>query len=514
MEYAAIVFLLGSALLLLIAASFIDPMEFLAQAQVPDLLLLPSLQTHNLSSVLLSVPHPIRPNRTEFLALSAEFQVERSRFWLNAFGSLGLMSLLAGTLVMRLPARRSVGLVTLSEPLVLIGVTSLFQVTFSLKILLAYAGSENVSPHWGLDYEGCFLFFLVAFLWLFLQLAVVCRLKPSVSWDTGAFPRAVLACMAPFVSRNFDTMKDAQLLALALLSTSVLKNAVGAVSCVVFLLFHLHAVTTPRLRVELGQALLPLVLALPPGEPPHKLSLLGRMLWPLYTQTRPLKSAFLWASDMPQALLALVLIWAAPQHLQPVVLVLNIGAPLAKLLFATAARPILAPVVVGQLVQHLSRALDWQQPEEAAEWLEELGYVYESHPDLVRKEISRATFSVTEYELWESRISDPAATVLGLVIEHAPNFKELVLSHNHSIGTSGAVGLAAGIGLSRSLTKVHVRWQLFQDEGAIAFAAAMAACPTLLELDLQANWFGIEGESALHSANQRGVKLFLEGFGH
>lgn len=545
----------GAALIFgLIAAALLDLPELLQQAVLPDVVL---------------EPMPVSPATDPASSRQAGF------VWLSRLTLLVVGLVLGGGVLLSLPPLRTSGKGSIPNgalTLLTAGAVICHR-TMSLKVFFTSA--------YALRSESAVVFLVWAGAWLFLQVGVRCVVSPGESCGPSHFGLGCLAFLSWLASDIYHTVKNAALARLLLGSEPLLTGGVPE-SLVYLILQTGYALYSPQLCRELQASFLP---ALTRGsESPSKggraeasdPSLQGRfrllvwseLLWAAYRQTREGTFWSVVLADCPQALLGLHWILTDPTKVPPMVLCVNVVLPVVQVAFALLAHCWLAPLVIVQLSEQWVVACRDDQPDAAAEWMEELIFALDQSSDpAAALEAIKVAFTVTPVtelvlrgkhltteatkalaclmkespalqvlDLSRTQVSDEGVKVLAQALKVSPSLQELYLFHNritdvgasaladalklsksirglylgqNRITSEGAKALAAGLQVSQSLQKLFLYENRISDAGMKALAEAALQSPSLQRLYLGGNPIGEEGQRALHRLRESKSDLYM-----
>ena len=235
----------------------------------------------------------------------------------------------------------------------------------------------HLSPQTGLSWEGYAALCSLACLWQLAQACVAAwQLCEGRQYDMTAFAEGTVTGMLPFMSDSFDTLKDSLFGGLCLQSKKGLTLALGVLSWVYLLGFHLVLLRRARFLAELGKNYLGIFLAptkakkadsgastqTEGGQEAQRSStcaaylqkLKNKLLPMAYGQVTPTKRWLLVIENGPQALMAMV--YLALEGGSLLVAVLNLAIPLMQVLASFLLCPILRPLVAPWYAAQLDAA--------------------------------------------------------------------------------------------------------------------------------------------------------------
>lgn len=508
----------------------------------------------NVSLAWVSMPQPW-PTCDELQQLSTTDKVARATFWLTFLVLTGFVGLVAGTLMLGSPRRQAHAQIEnslQSEDLqTLTAHTALSHLTLCTKVLLRCAFTGTLSAKRGVDFEAWAQFFVAGIGWLLLQAAAVCYWKPCSEWELGTFFNGCVQCLAPFISKPFDTVKDVLFAASALAGDTKVSKVIGGLSLGYTWWAYLTALSSPSQRLEFQAAFLPCLTDLPRAmgpptpEAPAEAPELGlceslvraakrTMLWGIYGQTRESKVRGLVHDDVPQAVLAsafainVAINVALTQKGESgtslarsalescaVVLALNIALPVCKLLCALLFRDPLAHAAVEQIAQEFAKRAAYNDPAAGFRagftqvWWRELEHVANLEPGW-----AWAFSSLTQKRLEEP---DYFVRLVGDSLANATSRFEVraFRLESHGVSDKGARALAIAIASLRvpCTTLILAGNPSISDEAVVVLAEAARArqqssCP-LTCLNLDGCRLGDRGHAALKKLQEDTPDLVL-----
>ena len=217
---------------------------------LPDLVGIVDNAVHlNFTVQTVEEPQAFLPTIAEIRAMTDQEKTERLHWFLCVFLLVFLFIVISGTVIMvvgaELKARGSYhGLgrtAALSDRAQLWLVILSFGGTVSLSFAVCMWSFEtgHLSKTLGLDWEVYLFLFCCAGVSLIAQAALaVARLKAGDRFDATAFAMASFSSMAPFLSDQFDTLKDIIFGWLCWQSKHLFMKIVGVLSWSYLLAFH------------------------------------------------------------------------------------------------------------------------------------------------------------------------------------------------------------------------------------------------------------------------------------
>eukprot|EP00435_Cladocopium_sp_Y103_P074443 s374_g48.t1 len=193
---------------------------------LPEILALPDLveivenSFHgNFTAQTVEEPKALLPTIAEIRAMTDQERADRFHWFLSVFLLVFLCVVISGTVIMvvgaELKALGSYRALDRTAPLSQGAQVGLVMLSFGGTVLLSFAAClwslENgrLSKTFGLDWEIYLLLFCCAGASLLIQAVLaVAWLKAGDRFDATAFAMASFSSMAPFISDQFDTLKD------------------------------------------------------------------------------------------------------------------------------------------------------------------------------------------------------------------------------------------------------------------------------------------------------------------
>ena len=236
----------------------------------------------------------------------------------------------------------------------------------------------HLSKETGLSWEGYAALCGLACTWQLAQACVAAwQLHAGRQFGMTAFAEGTVTGMLPFMSDTFDTLKDSLFGGLCLQSQQGLTQALGVLSWLYLLGFHLVLLRRARFLAELGKNYLAIFLAPTQAEKGDSgastrtemtqeaqqrsstctacLQKLKNKLLPMaYAQVTPTKRSLLVIENAPQALMAIA--YLALEGGSLLVAVLNLAIPLVQILGSFLLCPILRPLVAPWYAAQLDAA--------------------------------------------------------------------------------------------------------------------------------------------------------------
>ena len=217
---------------------------------LPDLVEIVENSFHgNFSEQTVEEPKALLPTIAEIRAMTDQERAERFHWFLCVFVAVFLSVTIVGTVIMvvgaELKAFSSYQALGQTAPLSEGAQLRLVMLSFGSTVLFSFAATlwslENgrLSKTFGLDWEVYLLLFCCAAASLLVQAVLaVAWLKAGDRFDATAFAVASFSSMAPFLSDQFDTLKDIIFGGLCLQSQHVFMKIVGVLSWSYLVAFH------------------------------------------------------------------------------------------------------------------------------------------------------------------------------------------------------------------------------------------------------------------------------------
>ncbi|CAE7875830.1 NLRC3 [Symbiodinium microadriaticum] len=427
-----------------------------------------------------------------------------------------------------------------------------FLCTYSICMIATVVSlaTGTLSKRTGLHWEWYLGLLSLACLWHLFQ---ALSLPKEHEYPRMAFAEATLAGMVPFMSDNFDTLKDVIFGGLCWQSERPAVKAMAWISWLYIPAFHAYLLRKKRVLNELASHVLSVwTMATetedaqrqePEGpdetEGPKKSGRFRRMwqdkLLPiLYRQTTPTKQQMLLVENAPQAIMALL--YTAAEGGSVIVSVLNIAVPILQVLGSRALFPRLREAVVPWFVKKLKSAIQdedsltvgrlWKEadferaPKLLAHVVRGLS-VFDGEPELldwlesVPGDLSRAArYILLLKEMLMLAASKGTRLVLDdrdmrgdalefqavcSFLKKAVFVEEVNLSRN-DLGAEEGQALAASIAANGSIIDLKLSGNSFGTIGMQALAEKALRIQSLRHLDVAGNGLGAAGFQALAEA--------------
>ena len=217
---------------------------------LPDLVEIVANSFHgNFTAQTVEEPKEFLPTIAEIRAMTDQERADRFHWFLCVFVAVFLSVTIVGTVIMvvgaELKAFSSYQALGQTAPLSQGAQLQLVMLSFGSTVLLSFAATlwslENgrLSKTLGLDWEIYLLLFCCAAASLLIQAVLaVAWLKAGDRFDATAFAVASFSSMAPFLSDQWDTLKDIIFGGLCLQSQHVFMKIVGVLSWSYLVAFH------------------------------------------------------------------------------------------------------------------------------------------------------------------------------------------------------------------------------------------------------------------------------------
>ena len=217
---------------------------------LPDLVGIVDNAVHgNFTAQTVEEPQEFLPTIVEIRAMTDQEKTDRFHWFLCVFLLVFVCVVISGTVIMmvgaELKALGSYQALGETTPLSQGAQLRLVMLSFGSTVLLSFAATlwslENgrLSKSLGLDWEVYLFLFCCAGVSLIAQAALaVARLKAGDRFDATAFAMASFSSMAPFLSDQFDTLKDIIFGWLCWQSKHLFMKIVGVLSWSYLLAFH------------------------------------------------------------------------------------------------------------------------------------------------------------------------------------------------------------------------------------------------------------------------------------
>ncbi|CAE7212773.1 NLRC3 [Symbiodinium microadriaticum] len=419
-----------------------------------------------------------------------------------------------------------------------------FVCTYSICMIATVVSlaTGTLSKRTGLHWEWYLGLLSLACLWHLLQ---ALSLPKDHEYPRMAFAEATLAGMVPFMSDNFDTLKDVIFGGLCWQSERPAVKAMAWLSWLYIPAFHAYLLGKKRVLNELASHVLSVWTMATETEDaqrqepersdetegPKKCGCFGRM-WQdkalpiLYRQTTPTKQQMLLVENAPQAFMAVL--YTAAEGGSIIVSVLNIAVPILQVLGARALFPRLRQAVVPWFVKKLKSAIQdedsltvgrlWKEadferaPKLLAHVVRVLS-VFDGEPQLLdwlesmTGDKSRALrYIQLVKEMLMLAASKGTRLVLddrdmrGDALEFQAVFLEEVDLSRNDLGEEKGQALAASIPANGSIIDLKLSGNCFGTTGMQALAEKALRIRSLRHLSVAGNGMGAAGFQALAEA--------------
>eukprot|EP00435_Cladocopium_sp_Y103_P073598 s374_g44.t1 len=406
-------------------------------------------------------------------------------------------------------------------------------VSLSFTATLWSLQTGRLSKKVGLDWEVYLFLFCCGGLSLLIQSVVaVAWLKAGDRFDATAFAVASMSIL-PFLSDQFDTLKDIIFGALCFQSEHWAIKILGFLSWLYLLAFHAWFVFcgvavglwgrnpegAPGANCfsELATSHLAVLLTAAKVDGESSAGFWEETILPtLYKQLTPSKRDYLLIENLPQAVLSLLFLFFEGGSM--FIVVLNLAVPavqvgLTFLLFKpvrAAAAPALGKALSRAVASgNTIRAKNvWQEAEVGEDiqlfqrMLPRLRFVLDELDKLSEGELRALhgfarmlTLGEARCNLFDKKIGDAGAKVVAQALKHTAT-EELQLSGNE-IGDDGAQALGDGLKENKSLVLLLLENNSIGDAGAQALGEGLKENRSLEKLDLNSNSSGDAGAQAL-----------------
>ncbi|CAE7646718.1 NLRC3 [Symbiodinium necroappetens] len=414
-----------------------------------------------------------------------------------------------------------------------------FACTYSICMFatLVSLATGSLSKRTGLYWEWYLRLLSLACLWHLLQ---ALSLPKEHEYPRMAFADATLAGMVPFMSDNFDMLKDIIFGGLCWQSDWFGVKAMAWISWLYIPAFHAYLLQQESVLNELASHVLSIwTMATetedgrrqqrerPDGTEGPKKNGCFRKMWQdkvwlpiLYRQTTPTKQQMLLVENAPQAIMAVL--YTAAEGGSVIVSVLNIAVPILQVLGSRALFPRLREAMVPWYVKKLKSAIQdedmltlgglWKEADfdEAPKLLAHVARglsVFDGEPELLDRLESMPgdkSREVRYIQLLKEMLMLAASKGTRLVLDDrdmrgdALEF-QVNLSRN-DLGAEEGQALAASIAANGSIIDLKLSGNSFGTTGMQALAEKALRIQSLRHLDVAGNGLGAAGLQALAEA--------------
>ena len=351
---------------------------------VPDLVEIAENSMHgNFSAQTVEEPKVWLPTIAEIKAMTDEERTERFHWFLFVFVLVFFSAVSTGTLVMVVGAEAkaccgSYHALGQTAPLSKEAQIVLVMVSLVVTIYLSFAASiwslqtGRLSKILGLDWEVYLFLFCCGCLSLLIQSVVaVAWLKAGDRFDATAFAVASMSVL-PFVSDQFDSLKDIIFGTLCVQSEHWAMKVLGVFSWLYLLAFHAWFIScgvvvgledrNPKFYLggncfsELATSHLAVLLTAPKVDGESSAGFWeGTILPMLYKQLTPSKRQYLLIENLPQAVLSLLFLFFEGGSM--FIIVLNLALPAVQIFLASLLFNPVRAAAAPALGKALSRAV-------------------------------------------------------------------------------------------------------------------------------------------------------------
>ena len=351
---------------------------------VPDLVEIAENSVHgNFSAQTVEEPKVWLPTIAEIKAMTDEERTERFHWFLFVFVLVFFSAVSTGTLVMVVGAEAkaccgSYHALGQTAPLSKEAQIVLVMVSLVVTIYLSFAASiwslqtGRLSKILGLDWEVYLFLFCCGCLSLLIQSVVaVAWLKAGDRFDATAFAVASMSVL-PFVSDQFDSLKDIIFGTLCVQSEHWAMKVLGVFSWLYLLAFHAWFIScgvvvgledrNPKFYLggncfsELATSHLAVLLTAPKVDGESSAGFWeGTILPMLYKQLTPSKRQYLLIENLPQAVLSLLFLFFEGGSM--FIIVLNLALPAVQIFLASLLFNPVRAAAAPALGKALSRAV-------------------------------------------------------------------------------------------------------------------------------------------------------------
>lgn len=337
---------------------------------------------------LVTAPETFLPNSTVLASMSPATIQHRLHFWASLEFFTYCMICATGTFIMFIPTikkkmrsqgqdynrleHKAVGVIGVDRMRKL--TMAIFMCNFCVDVFVTTHSvwDHQLSPKNGLDWEVYYVLLLINGGWMLLQAVwSTYRLPVGKTFPLTAFCVACVSGVFPVLSDAYDTLKDVMFGGICLSTDHYLLRMVGVLSWVYLFAIHVNMIFFDHEEIlnELAGSYLPVILVDSAAETGEKLTFVQDTLLPLiYKQTTPSKRRLLISENCMQAGGAVV--YSVVMHLfSPVVVLLNLGVPVAQYIFAMVMYAPLRQRVGPWVVTKYNKALeDGNKTKEEAFW--------------------------------------------------------------------------------------------------------------------------------------------------
>ena len=346
---------------------------------LPDLVEIVENSFHgNFTAQTVEEPKALLPTIAEIRAMTDQERADRFHWFLCVFLLVFLCVVISGTVIMVVGAEfkafSSYQALGQTVPLSQGAQRRLVMLSFGSTVLLSFAATlwsmENgrLSKTLGLDWEVYLLLFCCAGASLLVQAVLaVAWLKAGDRFDATAFAVASFSSMAPFLSDQWDTLKDIIFGGLCLQSQHVFMKIVGVLSWSYLVAFHalfffmhyfmeVYLPQAPNCFNELATSHLSVLLIPPKVQGEWSGGCWEGIILPtIFKQVTKSKLLHIFIENVPQALMSVLFL--AVEGGSFFVTVLNIVAPLVHIVLAAALFEPVRAAAIPALGKRLNRAM-------------------------------------------------------------------------------------------------------------------------------------------------------------
>eukprot|EP00435_Cladocopium_sp_Y103_P065218 s677_g27.t1 len=506
---------------------------------LPDLAGFAENSVHgNFTAQTVEEPQEFLPTIAQIRAMTDQERAERFHWFLCVFLLVFLCVVISGTVIMmvgaELKALGSYHALGQTTPLSKGAQLRLVMLSFGGTVLLSFAAclwsleTGRLSKTLGLDWEVYLLLFCCAGASLLIQAVLaVAWLKAGDRFDAAAFAMASFSSMAPFLSDQFDTLRDIIFGGLCLQSQHVFMKIVGVLSWSYLLAFHAWFFYVARYPSSVSHTII------------SSQTRYG-MVWYSYGKKEyvdpnpdaPGANCF---NELATSHLAVLLIapkvqgeWSGGGSF--FVAAFNLVVPVVQIALAELLFEPVRAAAIPALGKRLNRAMKsgnsvaakalWEEAEIMddmqlfALFLPHLtffldvakrcGFMSEELKDLDKLKDAQletlqhmaAVFAGQAYcNLRERKIGNSSAKVVAEALKTTTT--ETLYLHDNEIGDEGAEALAESLKSNGSLKCLLLDWNNIGDRGAEALAESLKSNGSLEKLYLNSNKIADRGAEAL-----------------
>eukprot|EP00435_Cladocopium_sp_Y103_P074236 s374_g47.t1 len=525
----------------------------------------------NFTAQTVEEPQEFLPTIAEIRAMADQERAERFHWFLCVFLLVFLCVVISGTVIMVVGAEfKALGsylALDRTAPLSKGAQLRLVMLSFGGTVLLSFAACHwslrtgRLSKTLGLAWEVYLFLFCCAGASLLIQAGLaVAWLKAGDRFDTTAFAVASFSSMAPFLSDQFDTLKDVIFGWLCLQSQQFSMKIVGVLSWSYLLashawFFYLARYSRPCANCfnELATSHLSVLLIAPKVQGEWSGGCWEGIILPtIYRQVTKSKRHHLLIENVPQALMSVIFLTVEGGSF--FVAALNLVIPGVQIVLTFLLFKPVRAAAIPALGKRLSRAMKsgnivaakalWEEAEIEGDrqlfaeilphltfFLDDLNMLSDEELDTLQcmaavfagqaecgldhrkigdsgaKVVAEALKSTTTEELvlsntgcesgWRfPQLFLPVLEALAESLTSNRSLKGLWLENNH-IGERGAEALAEGLKSNRSLGWLELQNNNIGDRGTEALAEGLKSNRSLGWLELESNNIGDPGAEAL-----------------